>query len=235
MAKAAKRPAISEWGTPDPRDEAAYPKVATTTPRQWAWEFLRRREDYRIEWRRDVQPFVGDLTGELIDNDQDAAGERARLEGRDFHWTHPMSRMRDKFYVFGGGLNPMVDPRNKHPPTFETQVVTQVDFQKHPGPEHEVLIRFDLRFPLEPQWHLVHKWLLAKQNPQPPIGRPQLRKFPLYLRLLDFQETRTSDKEIGAHLFPNMSGQKLHYLVRDNDQAARDWQRRYFQIAWLHS
>jgi hypothetical protein len=235
MAKAAKRPAISEWGTPDPCDEAAYPKAATTTPRQWSWEFLRRREDYRSAWRRDVLPFVNDLTGELTDNDYAATRDREMQKGRDFHWTPPIERMRENFHVRGGGLNPMADPRDKHVPTFETQVVTQIDIQANPGLPHEVLIRFDLRFPLEHQWRLAHRVLLAKQKDRPLIARPQVGKFPLYLRMLDFQERRAPNKEIGKYLFPHASGSKLHYLVRDNDQAAREWQNHYLQIAWLHS
>ena len=40
MAKAAKRPATNEWGTPDPCNAGAYPQVSGTLPTQWAWEFF---------------------------------------------------------------------------------------------------------------------------------------------------------------------------------------------------
>lgn len=39
------------WGIPDWRDEAAYP-VKDSSPVIWAWEFLRRNEEYRTAWLR---------------------------------------------------------------------------------------------------------------------------------------------------------------------------------------
>jgi hypothetical protein len=52
LAKATSRSATIDWGTPDPRDAAAYPSVAGTPPTHWAWEFLRRRDDYRRRWQQ---------------------------------------------------------------------------------------------------------------------------------------------------------------------------------------
>lgn len=37
-----------DWGIPDWRNAADYPKRLTHD--QWRWEFLRRRDDYRQEW-----------------------------------------------------------------------------------------------------------------------------------------------------------------------------------------
>lgn len=42
---------ISYDDLPDWRDASAYPKEAKFSPSQWAWEFLRRREDYRTDWQ----------------------------------------------------------------------------------------------------------------------------------------------------------------------------------------
>ena len=61
MAKAASRPAISDWGIPDPRDAVAYP-VAATWP-HWGWQFLRRRRDYRRRWEEVVRPYLTDDGG----------------------------------------------------------------------------------------------------------------------------------------------------------------------------
>src|SRR5262245_23800995 len=52
------------WGTPDPRDGAAYPAPDSTSPSQWAWELLRRRADYRKVWSEIVEPFCDPKTGE---------------------------------------------------------------------------------------------------------------------------------------------------------------------------
>lgn len=35
---------------PDWRDEKQYPDPATTEPRVWSWEFLRRNEEYQFDW-----------------------------------------------------------------------------------------------------------------------------------------------------------------------------------------
>ena len=53
------------WGTPDPRDGAAYPSPGSTSPAQWAWELLRRKADYRKAWTEIVEPFCDPETGEV--------------------------------------------------------------------------------------------------------------------------------------------------------------------------
>jgi hypothetical protein len=42
------------WGVPDWRDAAAY--EVNRSPRQWRWEFLRRRQDYREDWLKHYEP-----------------------------------------------------------------------------------------------------------------------------------------------------------------------------------
>ena len=42
------------WGVPDWRDAAAY--EVQRSPRQWRWEFLRRRQDYREDWLMHYEP-----------------------------------------------------------------------------------------------------------------------------------------------------------------------------------
>src|SRR4051794_6937886 len=39
------------WGVPDWRDTAAYSRAENTRLGRWRWEFLRRRQDYREDWR----------------------------------------------------------------------------------------------------------------------------------------------------------------------------------------
>ncbi|MBR0694067.1 hypothetical protein [Bradyrhizobium lablabi] len=49
MDEVALLPAMSQWGTPDPRNASAYPD--TDAPLTlYAWQFLRRRPDYRKRW-----------------------------------------------------------------------------------------------------------------------------------------------------------------------------------------
>jgi Family of unknown function (DUF6499) len=47
--------APSKWGTPDPRDEAAYAALDGLTLPGWAWQFLRRNPDYRTYWAERVE------------------------------------------------------------------------------------------------------------------------------------------------------------------------------------
>ena len=44
------------WGVPDWRDASAY--EIDRSPRQWRWEFLRRRQDYREDWLMHYEPGV---------------------------------------------------------------------------------------------------------------------------------------------------------------------------------
>jgi hypothetical protein len=39
---------VTSWGLPDWLDPQAYP--TERAPREWAWEFLRRDPDYRLDW-----------------------------------------------------------------------------------------------------------------------------------------------------------------------------------------
>ncbi len=45
-----------KWGIPDWRDAGAYPNAENMGDRAWRWEFLRRREDYREDWKRKGDP-----------------------------------------------------------------------------------------------------------------------------------------------------------------------------------
>ncbi len=40
----------NNWGVPDWRDEAAYPRLNDLDETHWRWEFLRRRDDVRKDW-----------------------------------------------------------------------------------------------------------------------------------------------------------------------------------------
>jgi hypothetical protein len=113
------RPA-DNWGTPDPRDSGAYPSTASM--KQWAWEFLRRRVDYRRAWQERVQPFVVDGRFDL------AAVSRNNLEtfsGATFKSPRrpPWEALRDDFKVYGDPVsctlhNRTLDPRFEQPPWF---------------------------------------------------------------------------------------------------------------------
>jgi hypothetical protein len=243
MAEAASRPAISNWGIPDPRDAAAYP--STLTRRQWGWQFLRRRQVYRQRWEEVVWPYITDGGGwdlEKEDRDGNEEAQRAHQEGRPFQWRHPFEVLREEFKVcsFSGTLNPALDPRLDRPPIFEGALVTEVLFQRvieppeasgkfEPRPPVKTQLEFDHRLPIKSQLAAAHR-LLERRAEMQDI-QPHVRKFPEYLRLLDFDTYEIKSKEIGRSLFPHAKGQKLYDVIRDNREAAHRWQDVYLRIA----
>ena len=60
MDQAADRytPVMAQWGIPDPRQASGYPDPDTAPMAQWAWEFLRRSDDYREQWSETIAPLL---------------------------------------------------------------------------------------------------------------------------------------------------------------------------------
>lgn len=245
MAKATPVIVTSRWGTPDPRDPAAYPKETSATPMtQWAWEFLRRRSDYRVRWEKLVRPFLNDrqeFDQAAIDRDNEAAVTRARQERRGYHWQVPWEALSDQFGVSGASAlcNTTLDPRLDQPPLFEGSFINEVMIYSGWVKPPKVLLEFDLRRPLDQQ--LEHARGLLTRRVRSAVAGGQIKEaaqrklridlFPLYLRLLDFQDETVSDKEIGKYLFPNQAGEKLRDAIRKTFKAASRWQDDYLIIA----
>jgi hypothetical protein len=237
VAKAANRSPISDWGVPDPHDRAAYSETATWP--EWAWQFLRRRDDYRQRWEEVVWPYINaDGSWNLDKEDRDAEEEeiRARREGRAFCWRHPLQIMRDEFKVYSVGLpgaNASLDPRLEKPPGFEGDCVAEV--QGWSANPLESQFKIDYRLPLEPQLKAVAN--LARRRSQylalrqPKDTAPQIDKFPRYLRMLDFHARKASHREIGQSLFPHTTDDRLSYLVRDTLKSAHRYQVDYLLLA----
>jgi hypothetical protein len=170
-----------DWGTPDPRDGAAYPDPNLTSPAQWAWELLRRRADFRKAWIEIAEPFCDPKTGEPdearimraqnLELYVDSRGYvrtdvmlppyvKLSPDGKKLSMTHPLKELADRFDLQLGPQG-RLDPRRDERPGFLTNVV-----RAHPwgntdayGPtvvktklEHcEVLIRFNVAHPLDMQ------------------------------------------------------------------------------------
>jgi hypothetical protein len=241
MAKATPPLVTSHWGTPDPRDANAYPKATSSTPMtQWAWEFLRRRSDYRVRWERLVKPFLNEqrqeFDQEAIDRHHEATVISARRECRAYSWRAPYEALRDEFRVStdSAHCNVTLDPRLERPPLFDGTFIKEV--QQHPDVVKlpKVLLEFDVQLSLELQLENARKVLARRAKPyaRRAVKLP-IAKFPRYLRLLDFQDANVKDKEIGDHLFPNHSGEQLRDTIRKNFGAAFSWQDDYLIVA-LH-
>ena len=253
MDQATSPVGTSRWGTPDPRDANAYPKPTSSTPRsQWAWEFLRRRTDYRCLWEKQVKPFLNDCSNFDEARHFSTSAIRKRREHRLLgfgvvvvnHNTEscpaPLVAHQDRFPVFSGNsnfCNFTLDPRLARPPLFDGMFIKEVRVCANLVKPPKYLFEFDTRLPLELQLENAYRALLrarARDGISVRDVKLQIDKFPRYLRLLDFQDAAAPDKEIGDHLFPNRSGEDLRNDIRKNFAAASRWQDDYLIIALHH-
>jgi Proteobacterial transcriptional regulator-like domain len=237
VAKAATEYSTA-WGTPDPRDPDAYPKVPGTPMPQWAWEFLRRRQDYRERWNELVCPLLdggGNLDLSVVQRHNLDALTHAVKGGPRRHWAAPWDALRDEFRVYSTNVANVstLDPRLRQPPAFAGQSSTVVYVHASAVEWPRVLLSFDVTLPIGPQLEGARRLLqVEKQSHAPPM---QIDKFPRYLRLLDFKTVHASNKTIGQHLFPNsVAGEPLRKSIRQSLEAAQHWQTDYLSIA-LHS
>jgi hypothetical protein len=169
-----------DWGTPDPRDGAAYPSPDSTSPPQWAWELLRRRADYRKAWSEIVEPFCDPKTGEpdeaRIMSAQNPAlymDSRGYLrtgialppyvkvspDGKKFSMTPPQQELANRFDLQWSGASSL-DPHRGEAPGFRTNLVRAHPWRANfPDPtpikkeikRGEVLITFNVAWPLDVQ------------------------------------------------------------------------------------
>jgi hypothetical protein len=250
------------WGTPDPRDGAAYPSPDSTSPSQWAWELLRRRPDYRKAWSEIVEPFCDPKTGEPdearimraqnLELYVDSRGYvrpdvtlppyvKLSPDGKKLNMTHPLQELANRFRLirFGPGH---LDPRRSEGPSFSTRVV-----KAHPwgadGPtlvrtqlEHgEVLIRFNVSWPLNMQLENARLALERYAQRPRPEKRPRWDAFPVYLRMLDAEAAGLSDAEAATILFPDATNVYPDYdgkkKVSNARQSARRLQHEYLFVA----
>jgi hypothetical protein len=181
--------ASEDWGTPNPRDRDAYPD--TTSMVQWAWEFLRRRDDYRSAWEEHVQPFVDGDRFDLVAvrrNNLEAfnAWPGLQPESGVWDWTPPWERLR-YFHIYGHPVsstphNRTLNPRSSMPPGFEGLGVTTVEMQStrvrlqwvphqngspqgvRPEPASTIVISYDLTMPIKPQLESAEVTVLLAAN-----------------------------------------------------------------------
>ena len=207
---------------------------------QWAWEFLRRRQDYRERWNDLIRPFLdgrGNLDLSAVRrHNRDALTHAATGKPR-CRWAPPWDALRDEFRVYSTNASNVgtLDPRLELPPAFDGLGTTVVLVHSSAVKPPQVLIAFDVTLPIEPQLESARRELLRQAEKQPSLPPMQIDKFPRYLRLLDFKEARTPNREIGRCLFPSSApGESLRTSIRQNLKAARHWQTNYLSIA-LHS
>jgi hypothetical protein len=126
MEQAADRytPVMAQWGIPDPRQASGYPADGTLFV-QWAWEFLRRRDDYRAQWSETIAPYLG-ADGEFDEAAWDRAKEKlfrqAAMAGQPCRVENPFKVLARNFglhWTTGG-----FDPGRSNRPVFEAHLIS---------------------------------------------------------------------------------------------------------------
>jgi hypothetical protein len=203
------------WKVPDWRDPAQYPHPRDCSLRQWAWEFHRRNPDYRALWREHIEPsfrFQDQGVGLVGPAHGVPADEQAELVHRFGLDSFPPS------------------PDDDRPPLFIRSGLRYTARREarllHP---EQIAVVLDLKRPVERQVAAVRTLIVRERKK---IGhkehRNRIREFVRYLRVLDGDDAKASDTEIGAALFRKPSQDRILSAVRDQDQilsAVRDHRR----------
>jgi hypothetical protein len=184
------------WGVPDWRDAKAYPDPVTTSVEQWRWEFLRRRQDYREDWK--LHHLDGSEDGEPpllplpdgryhISASIDKYGTKCLLD--------PASSAPD-IYFLGDGLFALVKDAGGVTLNNAKRIIEEYDECR--------LVVFDISKPIEGQLDGVRQELLEAQQEavdrKIQKGRKHHKLWPLYLRILDARNAKTKLKVIGQEL-----------------------------------
>jgi hypothetical protein len=237
-----------EW-LPDWEDESQYPDPQTAPLYQWAWEFLRRNEDYWKAWKELIAPF-SDKAGKSFDTIGARAAEgrlRAKkkfslaLAGVDSasNDNEPLQYllMREMFSTVGHPPPPWVSQVKGGVPfvTITTRVRFRPDsFKKLSFPftdhirEGQAVVWFNLNYPLKSQLARAQALLEREQKLRPPNDnstRKRLELYPNYLRILDAQARGVSFKVAAIKIFPKLSNEYPNpigvRMVRDSLEAAQ--------------
>jgi hypothetical protein len=147
MDQAADRytPVMAQWGIPDPRQASGYPDPDTAPMAQWAWEFLRRSDDYREQWSETIAPLLkedGEFDEDLWARIKQSAFLEAARAGRTLTIKDPFEALARNFglaWTWGS-----FDPRRTHGPMFEGRMVTVYDWRSDiwpPPPSDDALPR----------------------------------------------------------------------------------------------
>ena len=182
-------------GVPDWRDENAYPGEDELTNDEWRWEFLRRRNDYREDFARPDESYIGESKGRYF--------ERVYFMGNLADPTRSVKAMKTKkpdtidpfSNLFQGNFDiTFLDTDLKalcgHP--FDGEL------PRGEAQPYHIDLRVDLTYPLPPQFLRLYRFAESAQASwQPYVRRPRPSKWPLYLRVLDARDAGAKLREIG--------------------------------------
>lgn len=206
----------SRWRIPDWRDPDDYPGEMTRD--EWRWEFLRRHEPYRHDWRRYDE--AGEELVVYIETDDGLVADRACIHKYGIYFLR--------------------DPNENAAPAFvdthgRGRVVLKTDAFYENCKQHgrnELLVRFDMTSPLGPQFDAVKKQLSDLQRLYGDFKetRTHTGKWSLYLRVLDARSSGVKWIEIAGVLFPGKSFENPEARACELHRQARAEQARQVQF-----
>jgi hypothetical protein len=237
-----KIPEQQSW-RPDWTKGDLYPVPDNMTMFQWTWEFLRRNMEYQHFYYEMVEPCLVEIEafppGHKVRgyqwppehlSDQDRArvsqgGARLLTDQEIIELLYPDPRPigRKRF----GILDPFPpSPASRGPLTeLEPPLLSDVGNL----PDHEMLLKVDLRMPIGPQLARWKKFCEAQQKRYEIEGRIKVEKrrswtdnFPNYLRILDADFAGASNRDIAATLYPRKVRAESSRKNLDNQRGAAE-------------
>lgn len=201
------------WRLPDWRT-GAYPDL-DAPPHRWAWEFLRRRDDYRAAWIRCSH------RAETLSNDlQIAMADDHKLSRRRYGMSrliHPSSAPSD------WQLAQMIRTKTGgHGVGYRSKDDVEED-----EAEHLKAIAFDISKPIAPQIEDARRYLERIQREMtiaPSSPKNRIRNWPTFLRVLDARDAGATFDQIAETLWPGQD--KTAPSARDALTAAQAVQKR---------
>jgi len=209
---------------PDWQNPAQYPNPAQASRVDWAWEFLRRNPDYQRLWSHLIKPSYKrahvKFSWRHVVPPAQLVSNRIRPYLHCTAGNYPLAIFRARFGIVTVPPNPSepkpklrFDPeviryarkplkRGGTPPAWTYSVTANLQ-------DHEVLIWFDLRWPIEAQLKSAKKLLKQQINQNLPKGnqfqfriRPQ--QYARYLRLLDAKIAGATNAQVAHLIYPRL-------------------------------
>jgi hypothetical protein len=200
------------WGVPDWRDTAAY--EVDRSPRQWRWEFLRRRQDYREDWLRHYQPCRREALAIF--------GDSPLPEGVTSWEAHFSGHARFPDSAWKYGIAPMLDPARQYSefelwqsaqgehPRF-LRFASRESFEEIEEAGHAVVV-FDLSCSLPEQLRKAEHRLRPQQSEL--FGsvdrRRHKQKWSVYLRTIDARDAGETLESIGLNILNRVDDAAQH-------------------------
>lgn len=229
-----KQPWLPNW-----KDASAYPDPDSTTPDQWAWEFLRRNPEYQQDFSVLTTFFDCDkgvfrpkkLAQYGYDDATRALASFCEKYGLEYAIFPPAP---DRDFSRIGSLKASWGPAH----------VTYQDYFLGLGREQpalsptkpgEVVIRVDLSLPISTTIERVSALMedlrsyLRQRGDIQQDGDPRFRpdKYPIYLRLLDAESCAASLDDMASEIYPGKSNSYPEYQGRDAARKALQAAERY--------